>query len=388
MLAGAALAYYKSLKGISITAAGATIASAVFTLVSLGWISFSDAESDARLLAGLSCGIASFLAYLLLAMLGSLRQRQAKRAAIGVLAVFAAGAMLTGFLLPANQAQTFGVTSASVLALAGLVLSVRNALRGDRLAWMVVVGVGSMAVAIFGLGWIATDGQKAPWPVHIVSAMAATTYVVAMGAALWLRYAYLVELNRVMAIGPSYDPVTRLRSHSETSSMVTEVFKRYRDDPAPLGLIIVSIANLGSLEKLYGLAAVNHALFVSAGRLRRVVPQQVDMGRLGNESFLLLLRNCRDSVALVDLARTVQACLSRPLSLNTGLAHAGIESGQTRWQAEAGTGVVRIYKSDARATSAVALGRGLSRTAWSYPSRVAWYDEGSGEIVGMPVMVA
>lgn len=388
MLVVSAFAYQKNVRVISVKAAGATIASAVFTLACLGWISLSNAEYDARLLASLTCGIASFLAYLLLAMLGSLKQRPVKRAAIAALTTIATGTMLTGFLLPASQAQSLGITTASVLALAGLVLSVRNALRGDRLAWMVVVGVFSMSVAIFGLGWIATDRQEVPWLVHVVSAIAATTYVVAMGVSLWVRYAYLVELHQVMALGPSYDPVTRMRSHSETGSMVTEVFKRYQKNPAPLGLIVVSIANLDALEKLYGLAAVNHALFLCAGRLRREVPERVEMGRLGKESFLLLMHNCNESAALVELARSVQACLSRPLNLKTGPGHSMLEKSQTRWGAEAGTGVVRIYKSDARAAKSVELGRGLSRTAWSYPSRVAWYDEGSGEIVGMPVLLA
>lgn len=50
-------------------------------------------------------------------------------------------------------------------------------------------------------------------------------------------------------------------------------------------MIVVSIANLYVLEKLYGLAAMNHALFVCAGRLRRSVPAHVEMGRLGKDGF-------------------------------------------------------------------------------------------------------
>ena len=388
MLAVSALAYQRKIRAISIKAAGSVMASAIFVMAYLGWISLESAEYNARLLAGVACVVSSFLAYLLLAMLGSLRQRNVKRAAIGTLALLSAGTTSIGFLLPASQAQALAVTTAAVLALAGLVLSLRNASRGDRQGWMVVVGVFSMTIAICGLGWIAADRSAVPWQVHVVSAVAASTHVVAMGFALWVRYAYLAELHYVMALGPSYDPVTRMRSHGETSSMVTEVFKQYRSDPAPLGLIVVSIANLGALEKLYGLAAANHALFVCAGRLKRVVPERVDMGRLGGNSFLLLVRNCKDSEALVMLARNVQACLSRPLTVNTSLAGGSLEKNEMRWQAEAGTGVVRVYRSDARASSALALSHGLSRTAWSYPSRVAWYDEGSGEIVGMPVLLA
>jgi GGDEF domain-containing protein len=149
---------------------------------------------------------------------------------------------------------------------------------------------------------------------------------------------------------------------------------------------VVSVANLYVLEKLYGLAAVNHALFVCAGRLRRTVPAHVEMGRLGEDGFLLLMRNCHRTGDLIHLARRVQAALARSVTLNTG-AEAGTAAGQqTRWEAEAGVGVLRVSKSDARASSAVGLGRGMSRAALGYPSRIAWFDETSGEIVDMPVL--
>jgi GGDEF domain-containing protein len=150
----------------------------------------------------------------------------------------------------------------------------------------------------------------------------------------------------------------------------------------------VSIANLYVLEKLYGLAAVNHALFVCAGRLRRTVPAHVEMGRLGEDGFLLLMRNCHDSGDLIQLARSIQAALTRTVALNTTLETGTGANQQTRWVAEAGIGVLRVSKTDARASSAVGLGRGMSRAALGYPSRIAWFDETSGEIVDMPVLAS
>jgi GGDEF domain-containing protein len=154
----------------------------------------------------------------------------------------------------------------------------------------------------------------------------------------------------------------------------------------PLGVIVVTIANLYVLEKLYGLAAVNHALFVCAGRLRRTVPAHLEMGRLGEDGFLVLMRNCHHSGDLIHLARRIQATLSRTVVLNTSLDAGAAASQQTRWAAEVGIGVLRVSKTDARAASAVGMGRGMSRAASGYPSRIAWYDETSGEIVDMPVL--
>ena len=83
----------------------------------------------------------------------------------------------------------------------------------------------------------------------------------------------------------------------------------------------------------------------------------------------------------------VQERLSRSMLLNTRPEAGSLGRQQTRWAADAGVGVLRVTQADARAATAVAMGRGMSRTAWSYPSRVAWYDEKSGEIAGMPVIV-
>jgi GGDEF domain-containing protein len=225
-----------------------------------------------------------------------------------------------------------------------------------------------------------------PWQAHAVTALAGTAYLATMASVLWTRYSYLIELNRVMAHGPSYDPVTRMRSNSETNNMVSAAFSHYRDQPVPLGVVVVTIANLYVLEKLYGLAAVNHALFVCSGRLRRAVPTHVETGRLGEDGFLLLMRNCHDSGDLIHLARRVQATLSRSVVLNTTLDPSTAADHQTRWEAEIGVGVLRVSKTDARADSAVGIGRGMSRAALGYPSRIAWFDETSGEIVDMPVL--
>ena len=82
-----------------------------------------------------------------------------------------------------------------------------------------------------------------------------------MALSLWSRYSYLIELREVMAHGPSYDPVTRMRSHAETGELVGALFNPSARDNKPVGVIAVSIGNLYALEQLHGRFAVNHALF-------------------------------------------------------------------------------------------------------------------------------
>ncbi|MGH6639916.1 MAG: diguanylate cyclase domain-containing protein [Polaromonas sp.] len=386
MLAGSLFAFIRSLRRVALNAALSAVASAFFVVAFLGGLPIKDPDTLARFLAHVACGVSALLAYLLFSILGILQRPEIRRRSITALAVLAAVVIMAGGLLQPLQALALGSAMACLLGLVALALSLRSALRGDRLAWAAVAGVSFMLVAIAGLSWIALDRTHVPWQVHAVSAIAGTAYMATMALMLWTRYSYLIELHQVMAHGPSHDPVTRMRSHTETGRMVGAAFRHYHDESVPLGVIVVSIANLYVLEKLYGLPAVNHALFVCAGRLRRAMPAHVEMGRLAGDGFLLLMRNSRDSGQLIHLAHKVLARLSKSVALHTSLEAGSLGRQQTRWAADVGVGVLRVTKADARAATAVAMGRGMSRTAWSYPSRVAWYDEKSGKIVNIPVV--
>jgi GGDEF domain-containing protein len=259
-----------------------------------------------------------------------------------------------------------------------MVVATRGALRGDRAGWIAVAGVFFMLVALCGLSWIAINGITA-WPVHAISAGAGVAFLSVIATVLWARYSYLLELSEVLAHGPSYDPVTRMRSHSETGQMVGDVFFRRNAEARPIGVIAVCIANLYALENLHGRAAFNHALFVCAGRLRRCTPPNVEMGRLGEDGFLLLVPNAPDVQRLGELARQIRDRLARPVSLSTSPDPMRMEGRGTTWVAEAGVGVLGT-STQVRPSQAVATARAMARTAWSYPSRMAFFDQEAGQI--------
>jgi GGDEF domain-containing protein len=385
MLAGALAAYARSQHRVALTAALSSVVSALFVIAYLGWFPIGDDSVQARLLAHVATLTSVVLAMMLLAMLGVLRKREVARAiwrgmiSVGVLVV------ATGWLLEPTQSLVLSSVMAIFIGLAMLFICVSSAQRGDRLAWIAVSGVTCMLVAVAGLSWIALSPGGAPWPVHAVSAVAGMAYLATMAAALWVRYSYLIELREAVSHGPRYDPVTRMRSHAETGQMVGLAFFRRHDDfDRPVGVIVVSIGNLYTLENLHGRAALNHALFVCASRLRRCVPGNVEMGRLGEDGFLLLLRDVVQVERLLQLGRVVAERLARPVALSTGDAPQDVELGKTDWEAQVGVGVL-ASTAQVRPSDAISMTRAMSRTAWSYTSRVAWYDLAAGRIAEVPV---
>lgn len=385
MLAGSLAAFFRSLQRVALTAGLSSLISALFVVAYLGWLPLGGPDTQARVLAHVAIVSASALGLMLLAMLGLLRgARRARRIGLSMLALGAA-VVLAGWLLQPFEALALS----SVVALLGGVLAllacVRSARRGDRQAWVAVWGVSFMLVALAGLSWIALDPGGVPWPVHAVSAVAGTAYLTSMALSLWARYSYLIELREVMAHGPSYDPVTRMRSHAETGQLVGDMFRPTEGESRPVGVIAVSIANLYALEQLHGRGAVNHALFICAGRLRRGVPADVEMGRLGEDGFLLLARNSHDPVRLVEIARQVARRLGGPVSLSTASDPSAPDAGRATWAAEVGVGVLAAATPQMRPSAAVNMARDMSRAAWSFGSRIAWFDRDRREIAELPL---
>lgn len=381
ILIGSVFAYARSLRRIGLNAALSALASALYVAAFLSDLPADDEQAQAVFLALVALAVSALLTYLLFAVLGVLKSAAMRQRAAVWLCGMLLVVLLLGWLLSARVLFMLSAATACLLGLVALAAALKKAWKGDRLAWAVVFAICCMLVTLVGLSAIALDRSKSMWTLQAVSALAATSYMSIMAAVLWSRYAYLIELHKLMAYGPSYDPVTRMRTHQETGHMVGAVFKSFRDKPQPLGIVTLTIANLYTLEQLYGAHAVNHALFICAARLRRTVPSHVEMGRLGNEGFVLVMPHCRESASLIDLARAVQARLRRPVSLNTSRE---LETQGTVWAAEMGLGVLTVSNPEVRGSDAIAMAYRMSRTAVSYVSRIAWFDHSSGETVELP----
>jgi len=378
MLVISLAAFRRSQRRVALMAGLTSVFSAGFVLAYLGWLPLGSPDTEARVLAHVAVFTAVTLALMLMSTLGMLRSAEAGRPAVAVLAGTGAVVLAASWLLEPIGALALGSFSAFAVGSAMLVMATRSALRGDRAGWTAVAGLVVMLVAIAGLSWIALSGSRA-WPVHALSATAGVAYLCVIATVLWARYSYLLELSEVLAHGPSYDPVTRMRSHSDTGQMVGDVFFQRNAEARPIGVLAICVANLYALENLHGRAAFNHALFICAGRLRRCVPQNVEMGRLGEDGFLLLVPNAPDLDRLGQLAQQIRDRLARPLSLSTSRDPAGLERAGTAWAADVGIGVLAT-STKVRPTQAVTTARAMARTAWSYGSRMAFFDQNVGQI--------
>jgi GGDEF domain-containing protein len=372
MLAGALAAFIASHHRVALAAALGALVSAFFVVSFLGWMPYGASGTQDRVLAHVGIFSAT--------MLGLMRRRRVLARMLAVAAI----TLAASWLLPPWPALALSCAVALAVAVAGLAMGLRSAERGDRPAWAAVFAVSTMLVSLTGVSWIALDPRGVPWPVHVASALAGMAYLTGIGVMLWLRYAYLIEVQEVRAQGPRYDPITRMPSSTATAHLVAQVFHRQQHAATrPIMLIAVSIGNLYALENLHGRAALNHALFICATRLRRCAPPDMEIGRLFEDGFLLISRDARDLDRMVRLGRLIAARLARPVTLNTGDGMQ--EPRRAEWAAQIGVGLLATTALSAPAT-VVGKVRDMSRTAWNYASRVAWLDQASDAIAELPAL--
>lgn len=379
-LVAALLAFTRSARRVAFTGALAAATSAAYTLVFLGWVPFADREALQRLQALTAIASAAVLALLLFMLLGTFRRRETARRIQAVVGVLALAAAVLSHLMPPEEALRLAVVICIVITIAAFFAGGLSARRGERTGWLVVAALICMCVGMAGVDWYAFHPHSTPWPVHAAAAVGAIAYLVCIGTAIGIRYAYLIEVSKVMTHGPQFDPVTSMPSY-ESGQAMNALFDRFEREPC--GLLVVSISNLKMLEELHGRAAYNHALFVCASRLRRMALPGADLARLREDAFLLVIRLPRDVERLIEHARLVMQRLARPVTLGTSREITALEESGAVWQPSLGIGVL-LDEPGADPAVTVAGARAMSRTAWSYPSRMAWYDEAAGEIAELP----
>lgn len=199
MLIGAMAAFVQSHHRVALSAALTALVSALFAVTYLGWLPVADPAHDARLVAHVGIFSAVMLGLMLLLDLGLLRERETRRRILTGVVAMVALTVGVSWLLNPRQAVTYGTMVAFFFALIALLVGIRSARRGDRLALFGVFAVTFLLLALAGGIWIVLDRQGAPWQVHAASAMAGMAYVTGIGAMLWQRYSYLIELREVLA---------------------------------------------------------------------------------------------------------------------------------------------------------------------------------------------
>jgi GGDEF domain-containing protein len=375
------LAFARSARRVAFSGGVTALLSAAYALVFLGWVPVADGEVLQRLQALTAIVSAGVLAMLLFVLLGTFRQPAWRKAAPRSVGAATVLAFAISSALPAAHALQFAVGAAALTAAGALVASIASARRGERVGWLALAALPCVLIGMTGLDWYAYHPQSMPWQLLAASAVASVGYLLCIATAMWTRYAYMLEVRKVMTQGPNYDPVSGMRSYA-SGAAAAEIFPGA--DARPIGIVAISIGNLKMLEELHGRAAYNHAIFVCATRLRSLNLPGAELGRLQDDGFLIITRRPESGQQLIEQARQALKRLLRPVLLGTGREFEDIEVEGAIWEPALGIGVL-MEAGDVRLEFALAGARDISRAAWAYSSCMGWYDEAAGAIEQIPL---
>jgi GGDEF domain-containing protein len=323
---------------------------------------------------------AAVLAVLLFLLLDTFHGAGALARARRVVILLACIAGIWAIFTRPRDALEIGIGAAVVVAVATIAASAVSARRGERAGWLALAALLFLSVGMLCVDWYALHPERSSWPLHATSSVAGIAFFACIAMAMWTRYAYLIEVREVMTQGPNYDPVTRMPAY-DPGQGAAAVFPGFEGKPC--ALIVVSISNLKMLEELHGRAASNHAMFVCASRLRRLSLAGIELGYLREDGFVLLFHHTPDVDELIEYARQVVERLSRRVKLGTSSDMDALEESGRVWEAQVGVGLT-IENEGVQLEVAIAGARAMSRSAWGYASRIAWYDEASEGFSELP----
>ena len=80
----------------------------------------------------------------------------------------------------------------------------------------------------------------------------------------------------------------------------------------------------------------------------------------------------------------IERRLARPVRLGTSHEMQRIEEEGALWEAALGIGVI-VEQGAVNLEIAIAGARSMARTAWSFASGIAWYEDASGSVAELPM---
>ena len=155
----------------------------------------------------------------------------------------------------------------------------------------------------------------------------------------------------------TFDALTGCHNRSSILGALERELKR--DDSTTTGVVYVDLDNFKPVNDTLGHAAGDELLVLVAERLRDVSRRDDDVGRLGGDEFILLLRDISEPEAAMHVARRVSQSLSALAELSCGTVELRASVGVACTGAETITVEELVKRADAAMYLSKDQGHGL-----------------------------
>ena len=129
----------------------------------------------------------------------------------------------------------------------------------------------------------------------------------------------------------NFDPITRLYNRQAMGEILEQEIIRTADSSTQTYLLLISIDLLRNLTIELGNEQRDQILITTGKRLRKAVHQDHRLGRMGDNSFGLLLMEVNEELLLDDLINELLAEIKKPIQLDSMQIQVGVRIGITSY---------------------------------------------------------
>ena len=152
----------------------------------------------------------------------------------------------------------------------------------------------------------------------------------------------------------THDPLTGLPNRAHLMRGLTRALAA---QPGRAAVLFIDLDGFKAINDRLGHAAGDIALIATARRLRRIAPAAATVARLGGDEFTILLEECPDDRAAIDLAARLAAAIAPAIAIGEDHAHIRASIGIARHTTVTDNAEALLNQADAQMYRA--KGRGL-----------------------------
>ena len=240
---------------------------------------------------------------------------------------------LCWFLFVHNDANTlFAVRSMflGAVALSGFVTLVsRVPLRDRRVYWSTAASFGLYAIAVFARAVSALlwpPVMRAQPHVPNLPSLVALNFM-GLGCAFGLSVATIRGLQRSAEELARYDGLTKLPNRRLFEERLEEAERHSSATGRGIALIYCDVDNFKGVNDALGHEGGDEALRIVAQRLRRLLPEDTCLARVGGDEFIVLLQNAPSRAAVLELVEKLTAGVEGEIEFEHRRATLGVSCG-------------------------------------------------------------
>ena len=270
-------------------------------------------------------------------------------------------------LLPLGWDLASSAALTMFFLLVGIWMTIRAALRGDRLAWGLTAANLIMLPGLSGMYSIALNGTRPALTWQVATAGCALFALFGTGLALWTRGQ---QIRRLQAHDSTLrDPTTRLYNGATMTQIIVTSQRRRRKTGSHGALMAAMVFDPGLLVAQVGHSGLQHIYTELALRLQRQTGVISPAGRCYDSCFLVLLETLRSPTCLRKIGLQVAASLRQPIEVESLTGERLIIS------ADIGVGLIQVSPASKNVAqllhdsldAATAARRTVSRAVWLDP---------------------